>query len=691
MRNIWMVLQQTLSASIVALFILLLQRIFYRQLSPKWQYTIWGVLLVRLLVPAGWGVGTSLDPSDWIEALRFIAERRINSAWASPWEAQLPVIGIPILPLGGAPRSVTDWLFALYLAGAVACALWLLGGALALRRRLRHAVPVLGERLMAVQTLADSYGLKPPTRVVESMSAESPFLMGVFRPVLVVPMGWAVDEKVVLHELLHLRNRDVLSGWVTALFRYVHWCNPFLWWIFDRIDDQREIRCDQMVLERLQGEELRDYGRVLLSMTEKRYPRAPGATTMANGAERIRERIAAIARFQSYPRGMGLITTCMAVLLLPTFVFGFFTDAPTEDHWESAAQVLAYAQRYRCTTVGGALDAYAKGVMLRTDDPYHALLCRAMVTDQGNMGTVLSDWEGDWARWEEPSARITEGQESYCNGPLLRGFISDGEGGYYTQIYFFRANISGTNNSPEYLRHTVQIVPAEGKNWNVNKVSEGTGVVRSLFMPDEELFSMPGLGELNLGEPPLRYWKGIVGGVGVELWPECHQLTEELLNGNRAVDLSAWGSSIPMFDWDNMWQSGTKQRSTSHLPRRDAQFDWCVGHMLAFFDNQSGAAAEVSIDVRQHWADEEITSAAQSEPDVSRKNRDGGKHSSAGADANFGDFTVEEGRSRRRSGGGGSSDTALENALLPDSLSGSVTINGKSVSLSDIPMEVNLD
>ena len=673
----------------MALFILLLQRIFYRRLSPKWQYTIWGVLLVRLLVPAGWGVGTSLDPSDWIEALRFIAERRINSAWASPWEAQLPVIGIPILPLGGAPRSVTDWLFALYLAGAVACALWLLGGALVLRRRLRHAVPVLGERLMAVQTLADSYGLKPPTRVVESMSAESPFLMGVFRPVLVVPMGWAVDEKVVLHELLHLRNRDVLSGWVTALFRYVHWCNPFLWWIFDRIDDQREIRCDQMVLERLQGEDLRDYGRVLLSMTEKRYPRAPGATTMANGAERIRERIAAIARFQSYPRGMGLITACMAVLLLPTFVFGFSANALTEDQWVSAAQVLSYAERYRCSTVGGALDAYAKGVMLRTDDPYHALLGRAMVTEKTGLGTVLSDWENDWKRWEDPSARITEDQESYCNGPLLRGFISDGEGGYYTQIYFFRANISGTSNSPEYLRHTVRIVPVEGKSWNVSKVSEGTGVVRSLFMPDEELFSMPGLGELDLGEPPLRYWKGNVGGVEVELWPECNQLPEDVLNGNRAVDLSAWGSSIPSFE--DMWQTETKQQNTDHLPKRDAQFDWCVGHMLAVFDNQSGATAEASIDVRQHWADQEITSSTLSKPYESRSKSGGGKYSSAGADANFGDFTVEEGRSRKISSGGGTSDTTLEDALLPDSLSGSVTINGKSVTLSDIPMEVNLD
>ena len=513
--------------------------------------------------------------------------------------------------------------------------------------------------------------------------------MGVFRPALVVPMGWAVDEKVVLHELLHLRNQDVLFGWVTALFRCVHWCNPFLWWVFDRIDDQREIRCDQMVLERLQGEDLRDYGRVLLSMTEKRYPRAPGATTMANGAERIRERIAAIARFQSYPRGMGLITACMAVLLLPTFVFGFSANALTEDQWVSAAQVLSYAERYRCSTVGGALDAYAKGVMLRTDDPYHALLGRAMVTEKTGLGTVLSDWENDWKRWDDPSARITEDQESYCNGPLLRGFISDGEGGYYTQIYFFRANISGTSNSPEYLRHTVRIVPVEGKSWNVSKVSEGTGVVRSLFMPDEELFSMPGLGELDLGEPPLRYWKGNVGGVGVELWPECHQLTEELLNGNRAVDLSAWGSSIPSFE--DMWQTETKQQNTDHLPKRDAQFDWCVGHMLAVFDNQSGATAEASIDVRQHWADQEITSSTLSKPYESRSKSGGGKYSSAGADANFGDFTVEEGRSRKISSGGGTSDTTLEDALLPDSLSGSVTINGKSVTLSDIPMEVNLD
>ena len=135
-----------------------------------------------------------------------------------------------------------------------------------------------GARLEAVAALAERFGLSMPRRVVESRAASTPFLVGVVRPVLVLPMGWAPDRKVILHELIHLKQRDVAAGWVTALFRCVHWCNPFLWRIFDRIDNQREQRCDQLVLERLEGEDRRDYGRVLLSMADdgrRRFPAPP--------------------------------------------------------------------------------------------------------------------------------------------------------------------------------------------------------------------------------------------------------------------------------------------------------------------------------------------------------------------------------------------------------------------------------
>lgn len=52
-----------------------------------------------------------------------------------------------------------------------------------------------------------------PRRVVESRAASTPFLVGVVRPVLVLPMGWAPDRKVILHELIHLKQRDVAAGW----------------------------------------------------------------------------------------------------------------------------------------------------------------------------------------------------------------------------------------------------------------------------------------------------------------------------------------------------------------------------------------------------------------------------------------------------------------------------------------------
>lgn len=250
MFDLWSFLHQTAAASMAALFVLVLQHIFRDKLSPQWQYAVWMVVVLRLILPVGWlGRSAIADLTGLGEALRTWVELGLDSAWSSPWTPSLPLAGIPIPPAGGLPRSVTDWLFLLYLAGVLLSALWLAAGGLRLRRSLGEAVPVAGARLEAVAALAERFGLSMPRRVVESRAASTPFLVGVVRPVLVLPMGWAPDRKVILHELIHLKQRDVAAGWVTALFRCVHWCNPFLWRIFDRIDNQREQRCDQLVLE----------------------------------------------------------------------------------------------------------------------------------------------------------------------------------------------------------------------------------------------------------------------------------------------------------------------------------------------------------------------------------------------------------------------------------------------------------
>ena len=90
-------------------------------------------------------------------------------------------------------------------------------------------------------------------------------------------MGWEPDEKVILHELLHLKHRDLWAGWLTAALRCLHWCDPLLWLVFDKVDNDREALCDQRVLERLEGEDRRDYGRGVLSMARAMHPDSAGS------------------------------------------------------------------------------------------------------------------------------------------------------------------------------------------------------------------------------------------------------------------------------------------------------------------------------------------------------------------------------------------------------------------------------
>lgn len=595
MFDLWSFLHQTAAASMTALFVLVLQHIFRDKLSPQWQYAVWMVVVLRLILPVGWlGRSAIADLTGLGEALRTWVELGLDSAWSSPWTPSLPLAGIPIPPAGGLPRSVTDWLFLLYLAGVLLSALWLAAGGLRLRRSLGEAVPVAGARLEAVAALAERFGLSMPRRVVKSRAASTPFLVGVVRPVLVLPMGWAPDRKVILHELIHLKQRDVAAGWVTALFRCVHWCNPFLWRIFDRIDNQREQRCDQLVLERLEGEDRRDYGRVLLSMADDGRRRFPGATTMANGGQNIKARIQAITRFKAFPRGMGLVSVCMVVTLTLSLVVGLPVSAA--DPLPGAVRLLgpvgslSYALSHRPATVGGALDAYSKGIYAQYHDVQDCYAYQAMTLPQEQLPDLVEEWrQTDRAGWS-----VLPGTDprsaSYRTGPIFRGLSYDGEGGYWTQMYFFRDEggpREGTERSIGYRRHTLHLQRREDGTWTVSPLSVQTGRLASPFEWEQiRLTSYDNL-PFPSQEPPVFTWHGEADGVELELWPEAElRVQDAYIEGSavKKLDLNGFGSSIH-----------------TDAPDLDARFTSVVGGMVLRLTNHTDQPKTMTLDVTQYW------------------------------------------------------------------------------------------
>ena len=614
-----MFLQQTAAASLVALFLLVLQRIFLDKLSPRWQYGVWFVLLLRLLVPAGFGGrSTVLDVSFWVETLHVQTELGLNSAYSSPFVSSLPTTPVP-LPPQGTPASWTDWALLIYFAGVVLFALWFLFCAVRLSLRVRGGVPVAGERRAAIEVLAKEYQLPLPRRIVECRWGHSPFLMGVLRPTLVLPMGWEVDGKVILHELLHLKYRDVWAGWLTTALRCLHWCNPFLWFVFDKTGNDRESLCDQRVLERLEGEDRRDYGRCLLAMADDKAVRTPGATTMANGARAVKARIEAIARFKRFPQGMGLVSGCIVFALSLALVAGVpasatgadtSVQAPDQDgvQPEWVAETLALASQNRAATVAGALDAYGKGEYHRFfEGDYDELLCWAISAPREDLPAILEQWEREVGYTDQQAYELTG--DGWRTGPVFRGLTSDGADGYLCQVFWFQNLILHSADDPrwpeedepwpvKYLCHTVRIRP-DGRYWTVEKLAETQGVFEGSFGS-----SLTWWYDTTLYGPVT--WSGEAEGISVEL---SHAAILATGQGPLGMELlRSYQGQNNSFDLYSMLSSSDNETAPApDAPLPNSTFSSVWSSLVVCLENQGDTARyPLQIHVQPVWNDPEI-------------------------------------------------------------------------------------
>lgn len=362
MRDLWAFLIVTLTVSGVAAVILLVKWLLKDKLSPRWQFSAWLVVLLTALIP----VGKKYILIDWPMAVETFKSELIGDYTLTKMTASVPMLPESV------PVTAADWLFVIYLAGAALLFLHYLISYIRLRILLRKGREVPVEMQEKIKNTKEKYGLSC-CRAVIVPGLSSAFVCGLIHPILAMPADRDTDEKVLLHEMLHLKYRDVIWGWVICLLRCIHWCNPFLWYCANRAGNDLESLCDQRVLERLEGEQRREYGRILLSMANEKYARAPGTSSAANGGKNIRQRIEAIARFKRYPRGMALVSVCILIVLASPAVYGSQNRSFEYHGAVEMESALAAARLTDCTTFAGAADCYGKAVL--TGEGIDRILC----------------------------------------------------------------------------------------------------------------------------------------------------------------------------------------------------------------------------------------------------------------------------------------------------------------------------
>ena len=110
--------------------------------------------------------------------------------------------------------------------------------------------------------------LPAPMPILASSWTREPGLVGLWRPVLMVPDGLfdhltgPESDALIAHESCHLRRRDNLTAAIHMLAEALFWFHPLVWWIGARLIEERERACDEAVVQ--SGHDRAAYARSLV-------------------------------------------------------------------------------------------------------------------------------------------------------------------------------------------------------------------------------------------------------------------------------------------------------------------------------------------------------------------------------------------------------------------------------------------
>lgn len=328
--------QASVYGGVLILIVLALRAALGRWLRPRWVFALWIVVLLRLALPISPAASFSLfsiaraapdsiapivNPGASVPRPRTPAPSAPLAGGESPSEAA-PVAPGPIA--AAAMPSTAQLLVMLWAAGAAALATAVLIGQARLRRMAAAARQVCDRPVVdLMEECKARIGLRTPVTIAECPGVSSPLLMGMIRPVLLIPPGLTARlseaelRSVIMHELAHVRRSDIAIGWCATLVLVVHWFNPLVWLAVARMKADRELACDALVLSWLRQQERPAYGRTLITLLEHaaRTRTIPGLAAIAENSGDIKRRIAMVARFRPARRSAAVLPAAFVALV----------------------------------------------------------------------------------------------------------------------------------------------------------------------------------------------------------------------------------------------------------------------------------------------------------------------------------------------------------------------------------------
>ena len=280
-------LERFFSSSFLILAVILVRAAFRGRISARMQYSLWLLVLLRLLVPFSLypipaamtdAAAPTITRIETISETEIIGDPRPETETIT---APSDTVSSPRLTVGDVSRRI-------WFGGMAVVSAWFIIVNVRLQRKLRR------------DRRRYDYDCRIPIYVAADIP--SPCLVGLFSPAVYLTEHASEDpaqaHQIITHELTHLRHLDLIWALLRCVCLTVWWFDPLVWAAASLIRRDCELACDEGTILAL-GEGARfDYGRTLVDMAKVGVRPSDllcGATTMTSGSRALKERVERIA------------------------------------------------------------------------------------------------------------------------------------------------------------------------------------------------------------------------------------------------------------------------------------------------------------------------------------------------------------------------------------------------------------
>lgn len=313
----YIVLYMSVISTFIALSIMMIRWVVGRRVPAFFNYALWSILLVRLIVPMTFASESSifnyLPTTNKIQVVysNISKSEEVKEISDIKEDVKKQESHININAVSNIWIIVTAGLFIAFTTNYILS-----------MNKFREGILY---KSYEVDSIIKSL-TRMNIRVYTVEWVDTPMVCGILKPKIIVPTHITQEKNkdilkaVILHELVHIKRRDNIIKLISIFTACVHWFNPVVWraLVLSHIDMEKA--CDEKVMQITAGKFKKKYAESLLSFAIDKS-NITNTATVSFGESNIKKRIDGVLKYNKTKLTVKIITITMfvcATLLLIT-------------------------------------------------------------------------------------------------------------------------------------------------------------------------------------------------------------------------------------------------------------------------------------------------------------------------------------------------------------------------------------